>query len=165
MTLKSFIKVVKALSLNHKQIKNFFYNVEASEWLNDKKTKYPAAFLLDQQGNISTGGNATTLAFTMFFVDMVNAADYTKQNELDVQSDMLSVAQDIIAQLNYPGITGYYLGTDAPVKFIIVGTTESDNDMLSGVQIDFSVRFPFPQDVCAVPSIADFINDFNNDFN
>lgn len=151
MTQKQLIQLIETISLDHKQIRSFFHNVEASEWLNDHKAKYPAVFLLDQQGSISVSGNSTTVGFTMFFVDMVHADDHTKQNELDVQSDMLQVAQDIMAQLNYP-TNPYALSGDNPFNFIVEGDTESDNDLFSGVRVDFSIRQAFQQDVCAIPS-------------
>lgn len=152
MTLNSVIRRIRTIAEDHKQIRSFFYNVNIVEWLNEKKIDYPAVFLQSATGTISPDQHATTIAFKMFFVDLVNVSEATKGNETDVESDMLSVAQDIVAQLNHPG-NGWYPNGDYQFEI----HTEGDNDMYAGVVLDFSLRIVFTQNICQVPTtFADY---------
>lgn len=146
-TLNSVVRGIRTIAEAHKQIRSFFYNVNIVEWLNEQKGRYPAVFLQTQPGIISPDGHATTIAFKMFFVDLANVDEATKANELDVESDMLSVAQDIVAQINRPG-SDWYANGDYSYEVM----TEGDNDMWAGVAIDFSLRIVFTQNICAVPT-------------
>lgn len=151
MTLKQVIEKIQAICEAHSQIKSFYHNVYQSEWENDKKTKYPAAFLKDGGGTISTSAHVTTISFSLYLVDLVYIIKDTKSNELDVISDMLSVAQDLITQFNYP-TNGLFLSADNTVTPHVEGDVESGGDMFAGVSVDFSIRIVFPQNICAVPT-------------
>jgi len=152
MTLRQVIKRIEEISLAHKQIRSFFYNVNLVEWLNEKEAKYPAVFLQDNGGIISTVGNATTIDFKLFVMDLVNVSEDTKINELDVVSDMLSVVQDLIAQFNHFG-NDWYFSTDNAIQPVV----EGDNDMHAGIVLDFSIRLSYTQNVCAIPTtFADY---------
>lgn len=146
---------------DHAQVRSFFQNLEADEWLNDKEALYPGALLLDNGGIISPGGHSTTLSFKLFLVDIVNVSDGTKLNELDVQSDMLGVAQDIVAQINR-NCNGWFPNGDCVFQEL----SDGDNPLYAGVVVDFSVRIVFTQNVCAIPtSFTDCIPMTTGDMN
>jgi hypothetical protein len=111
MTLNSVIKRIRELCLAHRQIRSFMVG-RVTDFLTDKTTKYPAVFVQDNGGVISTEGHAAMLNYRIFFVDLVNASEDTKENELDVQSDMVTVAMDIIAQMNFSIFSDWRLSSE-----------------------------------------------------
>jgi hypothetical protein len=147
MTLNQVINRIKALSLAHKQVRNFYKGL-VTDFLADKTTNYPSVFLQDNNGNISTGTHATTFNYRMFLLDLVNVSENTNQNVQDVQSDMVSVAMDLVAQMNAGFFDDWAVSTDIPLQMV----EENDNDLIAGCIIDFSIRVKFPQNLCQIPT-------------
>lgn len=147
MTLNQVIKRIKALSLAHKQIRAFKRGL-ITDFFADKTSKYPAALLQDNGGNISTAGHATTISFRLFLVDLVHVNNDTNDNELDVQSDMISVAMDLVAEFNSGIFDDWALSTDNVIQL----TYEGDNDLHAGCYFDFSIRIMFAQNTCQIPT-------------
>jgi hypothetical protein len=147
MTLNQVINRIKSISLSHRQIRNFQTGL-VSDFLTDHTTRYPSVFLQDNGGKISTTGHATTLSYRMFIMDLVNVSEDSKTNEQDVQSDMVSIAMDLITQLNDGNYSDWVISADNNLQLVV----ENDNDMHAGCIIDFSVRIIFDQNKCAVPS-------------
>lgn len=148
MTLNNVIHRIQALALAHKQVRSFGKGL-ISDFLVDKTTKYPAIFLQDNGAGISLGSHSTTLTYRMFVVDLVHVSEDTKDNEQDVQSDMLSIAQDLLAQMNDNKYDDWRISPDNALQLIV----ENDGDMHAGVVIDFSIRIMFEQNICAVPAV------------
>lgn len=148
MTLNNVINRIKQIALAHKQVRNFQHGL-VSDFINDHKTKYPSVFLQDNGGSIGTTGKlATTLAFRMFIVDLVHVSQDTKDNELDVHSDVISIAMDIITQINSGDYQDWALSTDNNLTLVV----EEQSDMFAGCIIDFTIRIMFKQDRCQIPS-------------
>lgn len=148
MTLNNVLNRIKTICLAHKQIRSF-YRGFSTDLLADHTRKYPAAFLEDSGGSISTDGHATTLNFRLSLWDLVNVSEDTKTNEQDVDSDMVSIAMDIVAQMNYAGWDDWKLSTDNKLELTI---SEVNADAYGGCSIDFQLRIMFKQNICAVPS-------------
>jgi hypothetical protein len=147
MTLNSVIKRIRELCLAHRQIRTFKVG-RVTDFENDKTTKYPAVFVHDNGGVISTEGHAAMLNYRIFFLDLVNASEDTKENEPDVQSDMVSAAMDIIAQMNFGIFSDWRLSSENNLQLI----SEDGNDLRAGCYVDCSLRFKFTQNVCEAPS-------------
>lgn len=147
MTLNQVVKRIRTVAESHKQVRTFGIGL-VSDFLNDHTTKYPAVFLQDTGGRISLTGHATTLSYRLFFLDLVHQSEDAKVNELDVQSDMLSIAQDILSQMNNGTLNDWAISGDNAVQYVV----ENESDMLAGCIVDISVRIMFKQNVCAVPS-------------
>lgn len=147
MTLNQVIRRIKALSLAHKQVRAFRHGL-VSDFFADQTSRYPAVLLQDQGGSISTAGHATTLNFRLFLVDLVNVSEDTKMNELDVQSDMISIAMDLVAEMNAGMFTDWALSTDNALQLFV----EGDNDLHAGCYVDFSLRIIFTQNICQIPT-------------
>lgn len=153
MTLNNVVSRIRSLSLGHKQVRTFKTGL-VSDFLTDKTTKYPAVFLQDIGGNISLTGHATTLNYKLFFVDLVHLSEDAKGNEQDVQSDMVSIAMDLLAQMNSSLYDDWRISTDNNLQLIV----ETDGDMFAGVVVDFSVRIKYEQNICQIPTeITDYI--------
>lgn len=153
MTLNQVVARVKSLCLAHLQVRNFDQGL-VQDFLTDKTTKYPSVFLQDNGGAVSTDGHAAVLNYRMFFVDLVNVIADEKENELDVQSDMLSVALDIIAQMNHSNFSDWRLSSESNLQLLV----EENDDMYAGCYIDISLRIQFTQNVCQVPSNINIVS-------
>jgi len=147
MTLNQVIRRIKSLCVAHKQVNTFGVGL-VQDFFNDQTTKYPAVMLQDRGGNISLQGKSMTLNYRMFFSDLVSVSDNTKDNEQDVQSDMVSVAMDILAQMNSGYFSDWVIGSENSVVLFV----ENENDMHAGCYIDISIRTMYKQNVCEIPS-------------
>lgn len=147
MTLNNVINRIKSLALAHKQIRNFYSGL-VSDFLTDKDTNFPSVFLQDNGGKISTAGHATTLSYKMFFLDLGNVSENSNRNVQDVQSDMISVAMDIVAQMNAGMFDDWALSEDNNLQLLF----ENENDLIAGCVLDFSLRIMFTQNLCAIPT-------------
>ena len=153
LTLNQVLKRIESLTLAHKQVRTFSKGL-VTDFFTDKTTKYPAVCLQDNGGTISLTGNATTLSYRMFLLDLVHVSEDSKQNEQDVQSDMILIAQDLLAQMSYPGFDDWAISSDNQLQLLV----EHDNDLIAGCYFDFSVRIMYERNVCQVPtSITDYI--------
>jgi hypothetical protein len=147
MTLNQVLKRIEQLSLGHKQVRSFRKGL-LSDFFADKTAKYPAVCLQDQGGGISLSGHAATLSYKLFILDLVNVNQGTKVNEYDVLSDTLSIAMDLLAQFNNGNYDDWKISPDNTVEFVV----EAENDMPAGCVFDFTVRFPYTQNTCHVPT-------------
>lgn len=147
MTLNQIIARIKGISLAHNQLRNFYFG-PPTDFLTDKTTRYASAFLQDTAGSADTGGNIVNVGFKLFLLDLVHVSDHTKDNELDVQSDMMSVALDILAEMNHSSFTDWKISATNPFNLLF----EELDDMIAGVAVDFTVSFPWDQNLCEVPT-------------
>lgn len=147
MTLNQVIQRIKAIALAHKQIKRCEYG-EIADILVDKKDLYALLWITDNGLSISTAGRVTSYPFRMFFVDLVNVAENSESNQLDVQSDMVSVAQDIIAKMNYSEYSDWKVESLSPGRLLF----DEENDVVAGVTLDITISTIYIQDVCEVPT-------------
>lgn len=147
MTFNAVIRRIRLLALAHKQIRTFKRGL-AADFLTDHTTKYPAVFLQDSAGTINTSSHSTTLNFRMFFVDLVHVSEETKENEQDVLSDMISIAMDLLAQMNAGGFSDWRMSTNNTLQLLV----EGDGDMYAGCYVDFSLSIMFKQNVCVIPT-------------
>lgn len=145
MTLNQIIKRVQTIVGTHLQIRSFQFG-NATEFLNDKTQTYPAVFLQDSGGNVSLTTKDDVLNFKMFCLDLVNVADKTKRNELDVQSDMLTVGKGILAMMNDEDYTDWSIG-NATYELV----EEQFNDMVAGIVFSFSIRTQWNKSYCEEP--------------
>jgi hypothetical protein len=147
MTLNQIIKRIETLALGHKQIRTFKKGL-VTDLFADKNTLYPAACLQDVSGSISLVGHASSLSYRMFLADLIHVSEDTKSNEQDVQSDMVSVAMDLLAQMNHGNYDDWKISADNSLTLF----SENENDLQAGCIIDFTVSFMYAQNVCQVPS-------------
>lgn len=149
LTYNQAIQRIKVLALAHKQIRNF-YQGNVVDFITEKTTLYPSCFLQDTPGasNVDVTSNSVTYAFSMFLIDLVHVSADTKANEQDVQSDMFSIAADLIAEINYSGYSDWKIASAAPITVV----QEEGDDMCAGVMVQLTISTPYDQDICAVPT-------------
>lgn len=151
MTLNQVIQRIRILATAHKQIRQFDAQRDVVEFLRgkNKPEEFPCCLVLDRPGTLfDIQGNQVTFAFTMFMLDLVHQNQDTKRNEQDAQSDMMSVAADLIAQINYSGYSDWKIDAAVPVNFV----QEQMDGNYAGVTVDISITTMWVRDVCAVPA-------------
>lgn len=146
MTFNQVVLRIKTRSLAHAQIRNFYYG-NVSDFLTDRTTQFASCFLQDTPGSINIGQKTTTLNFKMFLLDLVNVSENSKDNELDVQSDMLSVAEDLLSQFDDSVYTDWRISNSSPTVFV----RDETPDIVAGVVVDISIEKLFVKDTCAIP--------------
>lgn len=152
MTLNQVLNRIRIIVQAHKQIRSYKLALP-TDFFADKETKYPACCLQYISGQIGTTGiSAITLSFRMFLVDLVHVSEDTKDNTDDVLSDMLSILMDIIAELNNGNFNDWALSFANNLQVVTDGEGEHENDMQAGWTMDFNIRFPFPQNLCYIPT-------------
>ncbi|OOQ57141.1 hypothetical protein [Mucilaginibacter pedocola] len=149
MTLNQIIQRIKTIALRQGQVKSFFYG-SVTDFALSHDTAYAACFLQDNGGNIDPDGKTLSFNFKLFLLDLVHVADEAKLNELDVQSDMVTAAQDIIAEIAHSSYSDWKPSSANNITLV----TEELDDMLAGVVVDITVTTPYVKDVCAVPGLA-----------
>lgn len=147
MTLNQVVKRIKTIALAHLQIKRCEYG-EVEDILTDKKDQYALLWFTDNGAAIYNAGKTSTFNFRFFFLDLVNVASDTEDNQLDVQSDMFSVAEDIFAKINNSTYTDWRIDGISPGQILF----DTENDVVSGVVFDVAISTIYTQDICAIPS-------------
>lgn len=154
MTLNQVISRIKGLILAHKMVRNFYRGLP-TDFLTDKTTRYPSSFLMDRPGSLELGAKIHTFNFTIFLLDLVHVSENTKANEQDVQSDMIGIIKDLVAEFNHSSFTDWRLSLSNQVTIL----AEQLDDMVAGASIDLSISVIFNPDVCAVPTDIPIINE------
>lgn len=145
MTLKEIIERIESISLAHDQLKSFYFGLP-SDFLTDKKTVLPGIFLQDVPGVIDQSRNELVASFKMYVLAIVKPTSEEKAaDELQVQSDMLIVAQYLLAEMNDPAAyTDWSLNVASSYTLL----REEFDDLVAGVVVDIQIRTPYTQDIC-----------------
>lgn len=97
MTLNQIVSRLQAIAESHKQIKTFRCGDPVLFLKGD--LEYPACMVNILPGSISRAQKQTNFRFEIFLCDLVNLAEDSKVNELEVQSDLTSIAEDFMSLL------------------------------------------------------------------
>jgi hypothetical protein len=147
LTYNQVIKRIQSLALGHRQVRTFKRGL-VQEFLSDKSIPYAAVFLQDSGAAINPDQHSAMFGFRLFFLDLVHVSADAKTNELDVLSDMFSVAMDIVSQMKFPAYNDWVISGANNMQSIV----ENDGDMNAGWYMDLQVRIMYEQNVCEVPT-------------
>lgn len=147
LSLNQIVLRIKTIALNHKQVRNFYFG-SVTDFLTDKTTRYASVFLQDEPGIMDGEGKTVSYAFKMYFLDLEHVSEGTQKNTLDVQSDMMQVATDILAEIDFHGFTDWLIS--GANNFVLV--REKFEDFVAGVVVDIIIQIPYVRDLCAVPN-------------
>lgn len=140
MTLNQLVSQIQSLGDNH-QIINKTFRGNILDFLSTENL-YPG-FIFDVT-TASINGSEQTINFEFFFLDRVNLDD---SNDMEVFSDQLQIAQDIIAQMRDQN-NEYELANNINITFLL----EQTGDVLAGVRCDISVNLGYISNRCVVPT-------------
>lgn len=140
MTLNQLVAAIQALGENHALIKRTFQGTIV-DFLSTENL-YPA-MLFDVTG-AAINGSEQSINFEMYFMDRV-AQDTS--NEMEVLSDQLQTAQDIVAQMRNQN-NEYELADNVQITFFVDDT----GDVLGGVRLDITINLGYISNRCVVPT-------------
>lgn len=148
MTLNQVIQQLKAIALSHPQIKTFV-ETDTDEF----DVQYPVLFAQQLPGSIDTSARQTNHVFKLNFLDRVNVAEQTRANRLDVQSDMIAVAEDLKAMLESPAFyDDWDIATSNTMSMVDDFDAPFNNeDVLAGVSIELTISTRYLSDRCSIP--------------
>jgi len=141
-TLNQVVQNLSAIADVHQQLHGF---KQGSPWDFYTSGICDAAEMWLNVGEAVVGRNTITFKFTMWLLDGVRRGDI---NELEVQSDMAQVAQDVIAQLRSPS---YDWNFDLAAKTTLNIVQEKTPYRFAGVWFDFEIQLKYPSDTCRIP--------------
>lgn len=147
MTLNQIIKRIQTLSLSHKQVRSFYYG-KPTDFIIDKKPEYTAVFLQEGGINISPLSKTTTYTFKLYVLDLMDLDQRTWENVQEVQSDSVSILEDLLALINQDSYSDWALGTNNATDAL----SEKFDDIVAGAVSNIEIRTPYLRDVCAVPT-------------
>ena len=143
-TLNQVIQDLRTTALSHKQIKEFYFG-SVDDFLAVKGRQYGCCVVDIQPGSIAN--KQTTFSFEVFFLDLVNLSEDTKQNRNDVWSDQVQVCEDFIAMLTDNRVFRSWTFTSSTLNF----WDDYKGDYLAGVSVLINIAVPFEANRCAVP--------------
>lgn len=140
LTLNQIVKSIKDYANNHAQIEYVFFGA-IYDRLSKQDVKYPALFIDIESSRILA--KQTELTFGLYFLDR----QLQETEGLEVMSDMMLIAQDIVAQLRN-NVNIWDVSEIIPMQFL----TESDPDYLAGTKITLSLTIPNINNRCVIPT-------------
>jgi hypothetical protein len=154
ITLKQVVERISKLALSHKQINNF-YNGRFDQFLDGKDIVYPSCFLeLNENGSsMSTIDRSINYNFRIYLFDLISISNNSLLNEWEVKSDMMSVALDIIAMLNYHGFEHSW---SISSEYGISIKDYQLQDLVGGISFSFNISTRYDANLCYIPSYYTF---------
>jgi len=148
MTLNQVIKRIQTIALAHKQI-NDFREGDVITFLRDSDVSYPACFVQILPGRISRVEKQTTVRIGIYLCDLVDLSIDSKENELEVKSDLLLIAEDLMAAFTYPQYSlDWEIANESSIEFL----DEKFEDMVSAVLMTLDIKTRFDSNRCQIPS-------------
>lgn len=148
MTLNQIIQRIKTIALAHKQI-NDFREGDVVNFLRESDVVYPCCLLQILPGRISRTEKQTTVRIALYLCDLVDLSIDSKENELEVKSDLLSIAEDMMAAFSYPQFEqDWDFSDEASVEFL----DEKFEDMISAVLLTLDFKTRFDSNRCQIPT-------------
>jgi len=144
MTLNQILKLIKSVALNHSQVNSYLFSKDW-DFESEGVVTYPligcalvapAAFV----------NNSLEFDLTMYVADLVHK---DRSNEIEVLSDTIQIAQDVVAVLDSPAYDDDIINTSA-INYLPF--TEKWDSEVSGWTFDLKVKVPSQKDWCQVPT-------------
>jgi hypothetical protein len=140
MTLNQIVKKVTDYGSQHTQI-NFVLYGDIYDHLSQGEVNYPAMFFNIE--DVSISAKQIQYTFGLYFMDR----QIENTEELEVMSDQILTAQDIIALIRN-NANEWIVGDSIPMILF----TESEPDVLAGVKASISLVLPSINNRCQIPS-------------
>ncbi len=143
MTLSELVAKLKAIQEAHPMIRTFGEGDIYDYVDNGGEIEYPVLWVVTQPSSYVTG----TLRYRLLlvFADLL-AED--KSNRLQLQSDQLQVAIDVISKLKLDNIYGFNINQNINIEFF----QERFDDFTAGVSASIEIIDPTPLNLCQFPT-------------
>jgi hypothetical protein len=148
-TLNQIVSKLQSLALNHKQVKYFYYG-NIVEVLNGGDIPYPACFVELNGATVTTDEDLTKYQFRIWFCDLLNLSEGAKNNYLELQSDLVLIAEDMISMINSTILYDFWTVNEV---YPLVFAEEQMRDYIISVSFDVEISVHYLADRCIVPNI------------
>ena len=148
MTLNQVVKKLEQLALSHQQINHFYFG-DIVEWLANGELRYPCCFAEINKSEINKDDKQTKYNFDIWFLDLQDSNTDKDSNEVDLMSDLTSIAEDYLAMLNY---TGYQDLLTINTSYELEYFREKFEDLTVAVRTNVIIGVDYLSDRCAVPA-------------
>lgn len=147
-TLNQIIELLDSYATAHKQINTFQFG-DPWEFAESGDVVYPAMFAVNGTANVE--GKELFMNFTLIFADRIDTDSPSDVNtqETEVLSDMLDVAQDILALLKDPANRDNF---NLVGNAVLTPFTERFKDLTAGYAMDIRIKKPMLYNRCQVPN-------------
>ncbi len=141
-TLNNILNGLNRIATAHRQIDRFGFG-DLHEFETSGVTQYPAMFVEGQP--VVKERRLTKYRMRVYLFDKVLKDE---SNETEVLSDLIRLAEDLIAEIKPPSWTWYAeLGQTPTIEY----DTERTMDWLAGAWFDVEFRLPNKDDRCQIP--------------
>ena len=146
MTRNQIAAQLKLIAANHRQVRtakvvrpDYFLHNE------DKDVNWPAVWVTMGDVSVQQGQKIHSVVLTI--ADIIHHPDTLNRIDLEVQSDMERIADDLIAQINWGKQTWDLVNQSEYVFFV-----DSFEDEAAGLTFEIQLQVPFDYDACDLPS-------------
>jgi len=146
LTLNQVIKRIQTIANNHAQI-NFYQHGDIVDVL-QKDIPYVAVITDLNTITIDPIARLTTFNFRFWFSDLADVSEDSKDNEIDVQSDLISIAEDFIALMRDPSLNEEWIIDVASNGTLL---REQFSDIVLAWMFDINIKTRYNSNRCQVP--------------
>ena len=144
-TLKTLVDYFETFADNHLQINSFDYGHITKVDTNSSKINGVLMFMTWRPSFWTNG--IPTISFSFWIMDRV---DIEQSNLIDVQSDCLSIAHDLLSDVNNTDETWVTTLKNSGTSIEIF--EERFSSMYGGCIVDIDIKLPKGLDSCAIPN-------------
>lgn len=149
MTLNQVISRLESLALSHKQINTFRSGGDLMAFIREGDMVYPACVVQFLPASISRASKATTFRLSLYLCDLADLASNSKRNELEVQSDLTSIAEDLMAMINSPTYQNdWTINDEASLEYQF----DDKEDIVVAAILTISISTRYDANRCQVPT-------------
>lgn len=143
MTLSNLISKLKAISLSHPMLKTFGEGDIYDYVDNGGEIEYPVLWVVVQPSSFVTG----TLRYRLLLV-FADLLTEDKSNRLQLQSDQLLVAIDVLSKLKLDNTYSFNTSQNVNIELF----QERFDDFTAGVSANIEIIDPTPLNLCEFPT-------------
>lgn len=148
-TLNQILKRLEKIVRSHKQVNSYYFG-DALKRLESGRVKYTSCFVDFLGSRIDRDSKLTTHSFEILLADLVDVSRAAKDNEVEVFSDLTSIAEDIVAILNHPGFDDWEISNVASLGYF----REKFTDETAAVRMTVDISIPYLANRCQIPIAA-----------
>lgn len=143
-TLNQIIQGLSRIANSHRQIQSFAFS-DLDSFLTSGVTTYPTMLVHEPDLIITKDRRFTLFRTRVYFLDKVL---HDESNKQEVLSDLIRIAEDVIAEIKHPSWTWY---AELGQRPLIDHDYERTMDWLAGSWFDVEFRLPNKDDRCQIP--------------
>jgi hypothetical protein len=143
MTLVELVQKLKAIQEAHPMIRTFGEGDIYDYVDNGGEIQYPVMWTVIRPIQFSTSN--LRYRIVLLFADLLTE---DKSNRLQIQSDQMLVALDVLAKLKLDNSYSFNAISNATLELF----QERFDDFTAGVSIEIEINSPVPLNLCAIPT-------------